>query len=292
MRDSLELLEHVLLEIEKNIKAPLTAASLSKKVNMSSAHLQRLFRYAFEQPIASYIRSRRLAAALEDILNTDLRIIDIANEYGFEYEQTFIRAFKREHGLTPGEIRNSGAMIHVVSPFPLFRKSRIGNGMCFGPVAVTVPQFKVLGKWHELHIHGHQKLAVEAGEQFWLYERESIDDQISNNEYIVLVKACDEDFRHWFTSVRVNDTTNIPQEMMTETVPTTFCARFRYIGHHHYLGLREDLVNLMYKTINDYVNDENSEYFINKEFFFYTIDGMIYDGPYCRMDWYMPAIKK
>ena len=290
LHNSVKLLEDVLLEIENNIKQPLTAASLSKVVNMSSAHLQRLFKFAFEQPIASYIRSRKLAAALEDLLKTDLRIIDIAHEYGFDYEQTFIRAFKREHGMTPGEIRNSGSMINTVSPLQLFRKSRIGNGLCFGPVSVLVPEFQVLGKWHELCIRNHQKLAVEAGEKFWLYDRENISDHISNNEYIVLVKADCEYFRHWFTSVRISESIDMPHEMMTETFPTTRCARFRYIGHHHYLGLREDLVNAMYKVVNEYTSNENSEYTLNKEFFFYTIDGMIYDGPYCRMDWYMPIL--
>jgi AraC family transcriptional regulator len=291
LQNSVKLLEDVLLEIEERIKDSLTAACLSKVVNMSAAHLQRLFKFAFEQPIASYIRSRKLASALEDLLRTDLRIIDIANEYGFDYEQTFIRAFKREHGMTPGEIRNSGSMINTISPLQLFRRSRIGNGLCFGPVPIMVPEFKVLGKWHELRICNHQKLAVEAGEKFWLYDRESISDHISNNEYIALVKADSQDFRHWFTSVRVNKSIDMPHEMMTETFPTTLCARFRYIGHHHYLGLREDLVNAMYKVVDEYTSNANSENHLNKEFFFYTIDGMIYDGPYCRMDWYMPIIQ-
>jgi len=70
--------------------------------------LQRLFRSAYNQPIGLYIRSFKLTASINDLLNTDSNILDIALGYGFNYEQSYIRAFKRKFGITPGKLRKEG----------------------------------------------------------------------------------------------------------------------------------------------------------------------------------------
>jgi len=98
-------LENLLLDIENGIKNNINVSVLSKKYGFSEGHLRKLFRFAFKQSIASYIRSRRLAASLNDLLKEKSNILEIALEYGFEYEQTYIRAFKREFGMTPGDLR-------------------------------------------------------------------------------------------------------------------------------------------------------------------------------------------
>jgi len=48
-----------------------------------------------------------LATSLDDLLKTDSKLFVIAFIYGFGYEQTYIRAFKREYGITPGYLRKS-----------------------------------------------------------------------------------------------------------------------------------------------------------------------------------------
>jgi AraC family transcriptional regulator len=44
-------------------------------------------------------------ASLERLLGTNCKLLDIALEYGFEYEQSYLRSFKREFGVTPGKFR-------------------------------------------------------------------------------------------------------------------------------------------------------------------------------------------
>jgi AraC family transcriptional regulator len=46
-----------------------------------------------------------------------MNIVDIAIEYGFDYEQSYIRSFKREFGITPGSLRKNG---QIVKTTPLF----------------------------------------------------------------------------------------------------------------------------------------------------------------------------
>ena len=294
MSDSFKLLEHVLMEIEENIKTDLTAESLAKTVSISSAHLQRLFKFACERPIASYIRSRKLAASLETLLKTDFKIIDIANEYGFNYEQTFIRAFRREFGITPGEARNSKNIIKVTPPIRFLKKNKTRHGVLFGPDIVMVPQFQVVGRRHIIPINERRELAPEAAKDFWFNDRETISDCIDrDNIYIGLTRPLNSFSTLYLPSVMVSSVKNIPEGLEADTFPASLCVRFHYIGRHNYFDLNIEVASAMYKAIDEYVNDEYSEYSILEErFYFEKIYKANYDGTYCQMEWFTPAIKK
>jgi AraC family transcriptional regulator len=103
-----DLLENVLLDIEKGVKEGINLNTLAEKYALSERHLRRLFKFAFKQTLAGYIRSRKLAVSLDDLLKTNSTLFDIALDYGFEYEQSYRRAFKHEFGITPGEYRKAG----------------------------------------------------------------------------------------------------------------------------------------------------------------------------------------
>ena len=115
-----DLIENILLDIENGIREDVNASTLAEKYSISERHLRRLFKFAFNQSIAGYIRSRRLAATLDDLLETDFNILDIALEYGFDYEQTYINAFKREFRITPGNLRKSWRIVKIKPPLRLF----------------------------------------------------------------------------------------------------------------------------------------------------------------------------
>jgi AraC family transcriptional regulator len=102
-----DLLKNVLIDIEEGIRNGINTDIIAKKHTLSSVHLQRLFKFAFKQPLGAYIRSRKLAASLESLRNTGSKLVNIAMEYGFEYEQSYLRSFKREFGTTPGKLRKT-----------------------------------------------------------------------------------------------------------------------------------------------------------------------------------------
>jgi len=100
-----DLLEKVLIDIEEGIRDGINIDIVAKKHTLSERHLQRLFKLAFNQSLGFYIRTRKLATSIDDLLNTNLTVLDIAIDYGFEYEQSYVRSFKREFGITPGNFR-------------------------------------------------------------------------------------------------------------------------------------------------------------------------------------------
>ncbi|MBB4570813.1 helix-turn-helix transcriptional regulator [Rhizobium leucaenae] len=92
--------------IEENLGADsLDVANLCRRFALSRASLYRLF--APQSP-ASYIQQRRLHRAFAILVSPAFRpwrIIDVAIECQFSSDATFIRAFRREFGITPGEAR-------------------------------------------------------------------------------------------------------------------------------------------------------------------------------------------
>ncbi|MCL2175157.1 MAG: glycoside hydrolase family 11 protein [Treponema sp.] len=122
MQKSFAMLENVLIEIEDGLKVDVDTEYLADKFNMSQTHLRRLFKVAFGQSLGTYIRSRKMASSIDDLLKTNFNILDIAFEYGLGYEQSYIRSFKREYGLTPGDLRKikNDDKIKRMSPIRLF----------------------------------------------------------------------------------------------------------------------------------------------------------------------------
>jgi AraC family transcriptional regulator len=105
-----DLLKNVLIDIEKGVRDGINSDTIARKHALSESHLHRLFKMTFNQPLGLYIRTYKLAESISDLLNTKLNILDIAIGYGYKYEQTYINAFKREFGITPGKFRKS---VHI-----------------------------------------------------------------------------------------------------------------------------------------------------------------------------------
>jgi len=147
MSKQYELLEKILADIEADVKN-VNPKSLSNKYFLSEVHLRRLFRYAFRLSISAYIRSRRLAASLNELLTTDAKILSIALDYGFEFEQSYIRTFKREFGVTPGAVRMSKKAVHIKPPVQFFHTDRLGEDILIGniiiPEYMSGPHFRLV----------------------------------------------------------------------------------------------------------------------------------------------------
>jgi len=131
MNNPYKLLEDALIAVEKKLRDEIGVDLIADEFDISSRHLQRLFKLAFNQSFGLYIRSRKLAASVDDLLNTDLNVLDIALDYGFEYEQSYIRSFKREYGITPGDLRRTGKTLKITPALSLFDSEKYLNAIVF-----------------------------------------------------------------------------------------------------------------------------------------------------------------
>jgi AraC family transcriptional regulator len=289
------LLENILLDIEEGIKENIDAYSLSKRYNLSEVHLRRLFSFAFNKPISAYIRSRTLSESLNDLLHTDKNIIDIALEYGFGYENSYSRSFKREFGLSPDNLRKSRQIVKIQPPLHLFDENKIDGNAFFGPEFVIVPQFHIIGKPHQIPFELSIETAPNAAKLFWANERRHIKKVVNPDVYIGYTHKINHErkYSEYLPSVQVRNLSDIPQGLSGTTFNTSMCARFRYIGQHHYYDINREIANKMYSAILKYMNDENAKYsLLRDKIYFERIDIKQYDGTYCQMEWFTPVTEK
>ena len=91
--------------IEANLDFDFSLEQVAQAACISQWHFQRIFKALTHETLKTYIRSRRLANALDKLLKTDERILDIAMQAGFSSQESFTRAFKKTFDLTPLEYR-------------------------------------------------------------------------------------------------------------------------------------------------------------------------------------------
>jgi AraC family transcriptional regulator len=91
--------------IEENLSEEIKIEMLANIAGLSQFYFQRLFKRLVKRPVNEYIKLRRLARASEALLDKNMRIIDVALDFGFSSHETFSRAFKDAYGITPAEFR-------------------------------------------------------------------------------------------------------------------------------------------------------------------------------------------
>ena len=94
--------------IEARLDDDIDLRDVSRAAGISHWHFQRIFKALTGETLKTYVRSRRMANALDLLLTSKLRILDIAVAAGFDSQEAFARAFKRTFGLTPTEYRKIG----------------------------------------------------------------------------------------------------------------------------------------------------------------------------------------
>lgn len=92
--------------IQTNYKENFTLGELSVAVQMSPAHLGRLFKKATQLTPHQYLIKIRIDHAKQLLLQQELTIGEIAASVGFFDQSHFYRYFKREVGLSPKEYRS------------------------------------------------------------------------------------------------------------------------------------------------------------------------------------------
>lgn len=110
-----ESIQRVLDYIEDNLAQNNSPEELSKVAALSPFYFQRLFTCLVKRPVNEYVKMRRLARACETLGDKNMRILDIALEYGFNSHESFTKTFKNAFGITPEEYRNNPVRLNQIA---------------------------------------------------------------------------------------------------------------------------------------------------------------------------------
>lgn len=141
--DWVKIIKDAIEYIEGNITEDLTVGRIAGKVNTSAFYFQRGFSMLCGYTVGEYVRMRRLSIAGEELLSSDVKVIDLAIKYGYDSPDSFTKAFTRFHGSTPTDVRRGGAMLKSFAPLHI--KLILDGGSTMEYKIEEKKAFKVMG---------------------------------------------------------------------------------------------------------------------------------------------------
>lgn len=285
-------LHNILKKIEESQYESLTIERLAKTAYLSESHLQLLFRQISGQSIKSYARGRKLAHCLDDLFQTDMRIIDIAYKYGFAHEQSFVRAFKAEFGHTPGNARKEKKILKIRECIMPENLQNSDGGFLYGPEHVIVPAFTIAGvptllnnysRYDDTSALEPNRLGNDA-----FYPILSNIPGADCTVYYGLCNWINESDVIYMPGVAIKKDVPLPEGLERFSFPVHRCVRFRYIGQHPIEELSIKVASDTYDLINHFFRSQQ-RYTQNKNYHYERIDGSLYDGVYCQMELMYPV---
>lgn len=96
--------------MEMKLEEELTIEDIAKVACSSTFHFQRMFHMLTGFTVAEYVRNRKLTFAAQELaISSNVRVLDVALKYGYDSPESFAKAFRKAHGITPSAARQPGA---------------------------------------------------------------------------------------------------------------------------------------------------------------------------------------
>jgi AraC family transcriptional regulator len=131
--------------IEGNLDESLSLVQLAEIARFSPFHYHRVFQTLVGESVMDYVRKRRLTSAAERLFFSNDKVTDIAFDVGFQYIESFNRAFKKFYGVTPREYRAAKEITGpLIGKACLIKVQNIG-GSKMEPKIITKPAFCIIG---------------------------------------------------------------------------------------------------------------------------------------------------
>lgn len=231
--------------IETNLESDLSLQDVANAACISQWHFQRIFKALTNETLKTYIRSRRLANALEKLLYQDDRIIDVAIAAGFESQESFTRAFKQAFQMTPNEARKIGDKNRFLKKivFDSQYLTHINQNLSLEPEIVTKQQRHFIGMTTDFYSVDSEKNNIgEKLPSLWddfLPRMEEINHLIEGIGYGIIQQPLKDSLESTTSSepcliysavVEVSEIGEIPLGMISITLPETTYALFRHKG--------------------------------------------------------------
>ncbi len=132
--------------IEQQLDQPLTLEVIAARAGLSPYHFSRLFTARMGRSVMAYVRGRRLVRAARRLCReSNLKLVDLALDCGFESQEAFTRAFKRLFGVSPGRFRSGLAVDAFETPSFMTSPIASSSAVVRLPGLVSLPTFHVAG---------------------------------------------------------------------------------------------------------------------------------------------------
>lgn len=99
--------ETILDRIHKQFDTPLTIEGLAAELHYNANYLSSVFRKETGQSFSEYLAAFRFTMAKKWLIETDMTIKEISERLQYQNSQNFIRFFRKQEDMTPGQYRDN-----------------------------------------------------------------------------------------------------------------------------------------------------------------------------------------
>ena len=291
MKDkTINVVKRVIDIIDERATTPIDLDQLADEIGLSKYHLHRLFRSITNKSLMTYVRDRRLSLSITKLLNSDWNIIDIATEYQFGYEPSYIRAFKNKFHVTPAQYRRRQMELPIEQKLDLNMLHDIEEGLVMEPRMCVKPRFCIQGLESEIvHADNLEHMTTnQQAEEVWAKYLPTMKNVINKDIYIGLVRYTEqEEYSNYYVSgTEVQLGTSCKTPIVSYEIEPYEYAVFRYIGMHSPHNITFQSLFDMYRVIDDW--KLRTSYCQAAPFHFERMNLRICSEDYCEMDIYIP----
>ena len=99
------VVRQIIAEVQHNYKDDMNLKTLAYKYHMNASYLGQIFQKEVGCSFAQYLSNTKNGIAKDLILNTNMKINDIAKQVGYPDTSYFYRKFKQCYGVSPASLR-------------------------------------------------------------------------------------------------------------------------------------------------------------------------------------------
>lgn len=210
---------------------------ISSHVCMSKFHLLRIWKGATGTGLMEYVRRRRIALSLGDLLESGKTLEYISWRYSFGCLRTYARVFKNEFGVTPAQWRTHPTPLQVLDRFNADFLRRTAEGIVFYRNTAVIPPFSVAGLEYTVNIRDNHlnQTSNKLGVDFFQHHRQRILHPLQKDVYIGLTRVPEPagDYTCYMPSLAVGAASTVPEDMLQRDIKAHRYSVFTYIGQHH-----------------------------------------------------------
>lgn len=287
----LEIIKNTTDYIEDNLLEELNLDNISENVNITKFHLLRIWKGATSTGIMEYVRRRRIALSLADLIREHSNLDFISSKFSFGSTHTYNRVFKEEFHTTPAKWRKNPTPLHILDRFNADFMQQAGDGLVFFRSITIHPAFSIAGLEYKVDVEDNRvnQTANRYGVEFFYQHRPRIANPVNKDIYIgfTTVPPDFSTYTYYQPSVQVDSNSIVPPDMKVKKITPHKYGVFTYMGPHR----PEDISSLkLVKIWNSIFHTwmPTIHFDLREDFRFEYIDYSKCNKQYCECDLYYP----
>jgi len=287
----LEIIKNTTEYIENNLLEALNLDNISENVNISKFHLLRIWKGATATGLMEYVRRRRIALSLGDLINDRNSIEFITCKYSFGCERTYNRVFKEEFDCTPAKWRRNPSPLKILDHFNADFMNCAGEGLVFFRSITVLPAFSIAGLEYTVDAEENRnnQIANQYGVDFFYNNRPEIINPVDKDVYIGFT-SIPKKFSGstiYQPSTQINKNSIIAPNMKIKHIQPHKYGVFTYMGPHR----PEEISSKTLESIWKYIFETwmpTVQFNLKENFSFEYINYAKCNKHYCECDLYYP----